>query len=101
MHEELKGSAALQAADIPSHPHPGLAAWAKASRARLRQTLRAWQAFGAGHGPNSRPKSALPFRCRMLEERKIYGWRRRLSKAVGDCILDYADDLQVLKFLRL
>jgi hypothetical protein len=37
----------------------------------------------------------------MLEERKIYGWRRRFSKAVGDCILDDADDLQVLKFLRL
>jgi len=29
MHEKLKGSAALQAADIPSHLYPGLAAWAK------------------------------------------------------------------------
>jgi len=26
---EVDGSAALQAADIPSHPHPGPAAWAK------------------------------------------------------------------------
>src|SRR6185436_17822858 len=51
MHEQLKGSAALQAADIPSHPYPGLAAWAKeepALRASLEAVTRTRIGLGTG-----------------------------------------------------